>query len=51
VSGGKLVKTFSTIPDAPVSKFTLKIKGGPKRILVITGRVGRSVARRRVGKA
>ena len=37
-SGGKLVTSFSTIPDAPVSKFTLKINGGPKGIIVITGR-------------
>jgi hypothetical protein len=34
----QLVTTFSTIPDAPVSKFTLTITGGPKGILVITGR-------------
>jgi hypothetical protein len=34
----QLVTTFSTIPDAPVSKFTLTINGGPKGILVITGR-------------
>jgi hypothetical protein len=42
VSGGKLVTTFPTIPDAPVSKFTLQINGGRKGILVITGR-GRSI--------
>jgi hypothetical protein len=34
----QLVTTFSTIPDAPVSKFTLSINGGSKGILVITGR-------------
>jgi hypothetical protein len=34
----QLVTTFSTIPDAPVSKFTLQINGGRKGILVITGR-------------
>jgi hypothetical protein len=34
----QLVTTFSTIPDAPVSKFILTINGGPKGILVITGR-------------
>jgi hypothetical protein len=34
----QLVTTFSTIPDAPVSKFTLTITGGRKGILVITGR-------------
>jgi len=38
VSGGKLVTTFPTVPDAPVSKFTLKINGGNKGLLVITGR-------------
>ena len=39
---GALVTTFSTIPDAPVSKFTLKITGGKKGLLVITGR-GRTI--------
>jgi hypothetical protein len=34
----QLVTTFSAIPDAPVSKFTLTVNGGPKGILVITGR-------------
>ena len=34
----QLVTTFSTIPDAPVSKFTLNITGGRKGLLVITGR-------------
>jgi len=34
----QLVTTFSTIPDAAVSKFTLNITGGKKGILVITGR-------------
>jgi hypothetical protein len=33
----ELVTTFPAIPDAPVSKFVLQIKGGPKGILVITG--------------
>jgi hypothetical protein len=42
VSGGKLVTTFPTIPDAPVSKFTLQINGGRNGILVITGR-GRTI--------
>ncbi len=42
VSGGKLVTTFATIPDAAVSKFVLTINGGPKGILVITGR-GRTI--------
>jgi hypothetical protein len=34
----QLVTTFGTIPDAPVSRFTLQINGGRKGILVITGR-------------
>jgi hypothetical protein len=34
----QLVTTFNTIPDAPVSKFTLTINGGRKGLLVITGR-------------
>jgi hypothetical protein len=34
----QLVTTFGTVPDAPVSKFTLTVNGGPKGILVITGR-------------
>ena len=41
-SASQLVTTFSTIPDAAVSKLTLQINGGPKGILVITGR-GRSI--------
>jgi hypothetical protein len=41
-SAGKLVTTFSSIPDAPVSKFTLTISGGRRGLLVITGR-GRNV--------
>ncbi len=42
VSGGKLVTTFPTVPDAFVQTFTLTINGGPKGILVITGR-GRTI--------
>jgi hypothetical protein len=38
----QLVTTFSNIPDAPVSKFTLQINGGRKGLLVITGR-GKSI--------
>lgn len=41
-AGGALVTTFSTIPDAPVSRFTLNINGGRRGILVVTGR-GRSI--------
>jgi len=39
-----LVTTFSTIPDAPISKFTLTITGGTKGLLVITGR-GRNICK------
>ena len=39
---GRLVTTFATIPDAPVSSFTLTITGGRGGLLVITGR-GRSI--------
>jgi hypothetical protein len=38
VAGGHLVSTFSSIPDAPVSSFTLTINGGANGLLVITGR-------------
>jgi hypothetical protein len=37
-SAGALVTTFATIPDAPVTKFVLTITGGPRGLLVITGR-------------
>ena len=42
VSKGKLVTTFPTVPDIPVSSFKLTINGGKKGLLVITGR-GRSI--------
>jgi hypothetical protein len=32
--GGRLRTTFATVPDAPVSKFTLSIDGGAKGLLV-----------------
>jgi hypothetical protein len=38
VSGGHLVSTFGSVPDADVSGFTLTINGGSKGILVVTGR-------------
>lgn len=51
VSGGRLVTTFPTIPDAAVSKFTLKINGGKKGLLVVTGR-GQSICQKnQVGNA
>ena len=37
VSGGRLVTTFSTLPDLPVTAFTLTINGGKRGILVVTG--------------
>jgi hypothetical protein len=36
VKGGKLVNTFDNVPDAPVSRFNLNIKGGSKGILAVT---------------
>jgi hypothetical protein len=41
---GRLVTTFSSIPDASVSSFKLTITGGPKGLLVITG-VGQSICK------
>jgi hypothetical protein len=39
----KLVTTFASVPDAPVSRFDLKIAGGKRGILVATrGVCGRS---------
>jgi hypothetical protein len=38
VNHSQLVTTFSTVPDAPIGKFTLKINGGRRGLLVITGR-------------
>jgi hypothetical protein len=36
VKGPKLVSTFPTIPDAPVSRFNLSINGGRNGILTVT---------------
>ena len=41
VSKGRLVNTFVAIPDAPVSRFDLKIKGGKNGILVTNGNICR----------
>jgi hypothetical protein len=41
---GRLISTFSGIPDAAVSNFKLTINGGSKGILVITGS-GRSICK------
>jgi len=51
VSGGKLVTTFPTIPDAAVSSFTLKINGGKKGLLVVTGRGLNICQKNQVGTA
>jgi hypothetical protein len=34
---GKLVSTIPVVPDAPVTRFDLTLKGGPKGILVVNG--------------
>jgi hypothetical protein len=34
---GKLVNTFSAIPDAPVSRFELTLRGGRRGILIVNG--------------
>jgi hypothetical protein len=36
VKRGKLVNTFANVPDAPVSRFNLNVKGGKNGILTIT---------------
>jgi hypothetical protein len=36
VRGGRLVNTFASVPDAPVTRFNLNIKGGSNGILVVT---------------
>ena len=33
---GRLVNTFAAVPDAPVSRFNLNIKGGRNGILAVT---------------
>ena len=37
VEHNKLVSTFKTVPDAPVTRFDLTLKGGPEGILVVNG--------------
>jgi hypothetical protein len=36
VRGGRLVSTFQSVPDAPVSRFNLNITGGRNGILLVT---------------
>jgi hypothetical protein len=48
--GGKLITTFPAVPDAPVSRFDVRLKGGKKGILNVTGpkkNLCRGSARRR----
>jgi len=37
VKNGRLVTVFPNVPDAPISKFSIRIAGGNKGILVVTG--------------
>ncbi len=37
VSGDRLVSTFDTIPDAPVTRFELNLEGGRNGILTVSG--------------
>jgi hypothetical protein len=46
----KLVSTFDNVPDAPVSRFDMKLKGGKGGILAVSARRG-VCARRQVTKA
>jgi hypothetical protein len=51
---GRLVNTFANVPDAPISRFNLNIKGGRQGILVVTrGRRGKrlSICGRQVAEA
>jgi hypothetical protein len=45
---GGIRNTFEVVPDAPVSKFTLKMKGGAKSLLVNSRNLCKSVARAEV---
>jgi hypothetical protein len=38
VEGGKLVSTFASVPDAPVTQFDMSLKGGSGGVLAATGR-------------
>lgn len=39
-SHSRLVTTFPTVPDAPLSRFELQITGGRRGVLVVTGHAG-----------
>jgi hypothetical protein len=47
VENGKLVSTFASLPDAPVARFGMRLKGGKGGVLAATGRP-RICARRQV---
>jgi hypothetical protein len=47
VRGGRLVTVFPKVPDAPISKFALRIDGGDDGILVVTRTPGGSICARR----
>lgn len=40
VEGRRLVSRFEAVPDAPVSRFDIRVKGGPKGPLAVTARKG-----------
>jgi hypothetical protein len=40
VEGGRLVSTFDRVPDAPVSRFDMRIKGGKTGPIAVTARKG-----------
>jgi hypothetical protein len=49
VARGRLVSTFAAVPDAPVSRFDLRLKGGKGGVLAATGRP-RICGRRQVAR-
>ena len=49
VDGGRLTSTFGAIPDAPVSRFQMRLKGGRGGVLAATGRP-RICGRRQVSR-
>jgi hypothetical protein len=50
VARGRLVSTFANVPDAPVTRFGLRLKGGKGGVLVATGRP-RICGRRQIARA
>ncbi|MGC1164774.1 MAG: hypothetical protein WA862_01565 [Solirubrobacterales bacterium] len=45
VKGGQIRNTFAVVPDAPVTKFTLTMRGGKKGLLVNSANLCRSTSR------